>query len=362
MIVDDDANLLDNFQRLLKKLFDVDTFLNGKDGLAALAEKGQYPVIISDLRMPGMDGFEFLSRARKASPDSALIMLTGYADLDTSMKAVNEGAVFRFLTKPCKTHILIKSISAGIEQFAKNTQQSQMDTGQLETRSKKKILIVDQDPEILTVLSTALKMKKEFDVVTAENGSVALELLKIIKIDMVVTDNYMPEMNGLELMDHINKRHPEMPVDMMGWHIDDDLKKRIEKFGGPQFFEKPLKTDVLTEVIKEELFSGPRGKIDGISIPTCLQMIETEEKTCTLKVKSRDNSGLLYFRKGALVAAETGELESEAAACAIISWEKASIEIEDGCRQKENLINRPLMSILIESSIIKDKTGHHALR
>ena len=103
LFVDDDVNLLKASQRWLRKMFDVDIAQGGKEGLTAIAEKkGPYAVIISDLMMPGMDGFQFLESARNAVPDSVFIMLTGHANLDSSLKALNEGNIFRFLTKPCK--------------------------------------------------------------------------------------------------------------------------------------------------------------------------------------------------------------------------------------------------------------------
>ena len=66
-----------------------------------LVDKQEYAVVVSDLRMPDKDGVEFLSEVRKRSPDTVRIMLTGHADLEASIAAVNEGRVFRFLTKPC---------------------------------------------------------------------------------------------------------------------------------------------------------------------------------------------------------------------------------------------------------------------
>src|SRR3972149_6213567 len=101
LCVDDDPNILDAFQRQLRKRFALDTAHNGIEGLQAIQDRGPYSVIVSDLRMPGMDGIQFLPVAPQNAPDSVRIMLTGNADLDAAMVAVNEGNIFRFLTKPC---------------------------------------------------------------------------------------------------------------------------------------------------------------------------------------------------------------------------------------------------------------------
>ena len=117
LCVDDDANILAAYQRQIRRDFRVDTALGGEEGLETIAERGPYAVIVSDLRMPGMDGIQFLSRVRGAAPDSVRVMLTGHADLKVAIEAVNEGSIFRFLTKPCPPEMLAKALTAGIEQY-----------------------------------------------------------------------------------------------------------------------------------------------------------------------------------------------------------------------------------------------------
>jgi response regulator RpfG family c-di-GMP phosphodiesterase len=117
LFVDDDPNILQGYQRSLRKLLRIDTALGGEEGLAAIAKTGPYAVIISDMRMPGMDGVQFLSRVKDISPDSVRMMLTGNADMNTAIEAVNEGNIFRFMTKPCEPEVFIKALQAGIQQY-----------------------------------------------------------------------------------------------------------------------------------------------------------------------------------------------------------------------------------------------------
>ncbi|MBI4795839.1 MAG: response regulator [Deltaproteobacteria bacterium] len=117
LFVDDDANVLAGYQRQLRKGFHIDTALGGEPGLQAVTQNGPYAVIVSDLRMPGMDGIQFLSRVREIAPDSVRMMLTAFADLQTAIQAVNEGNVFRILTKPCETEILTRALGAGLSQY-----------------------------------------------------------------------------------------------------------------------------------------------------------------------------------------------------------------------------------------------------
>ncbi len=117
LIVDDDLRMLDAYRRHLKRAFEVDAAKSGEHGITMVSQRGPYAVIISDFRMPGMDGIEFLTRVREAAPDSVRMMLTGYADLEIVMEAVNEGYIFRFLTKPCKPDVLRGALEAGVRQY-----------------------------------------------------------------------------------------------------------------------------------------------------------------------------------------------------------------------------------------------------
>ncbi len=117
LFVDDDPNILEAYQRQLRKQFNIDTALGGELGLEAIAASGPYAVIVADMRMPGMDGIQFLLKVRESAPNSVRMMLTGNADQQTAIDAVNQGNIFRFLTKPCPPDILSKALTAGIEQY-----------------------------------------------------------------------------------------------------------------------------------------------------------------------------------------------------------------------------------------------------
>ncbi|MCK4546249.1 MAG: response regulator [Candidatus Eisenbacteria sp.] len=117
LFVDDDENILTSFRRQLRKQYQVTTAASGRAGLEAVRDAGPFAVVVSDLRMPGMDGIQFLSEVRESHSDSVRIMLTGNADLETAIEAINEGCIFRFLTKPCPTEVLTKVLNLGIEQY-----------------------------------------------------------------------------------------------------------------------------------------------------------------------------------------------------------------------------------------------------
>lgn len=117
LFVDDEPKILDGIQRQLFGEFDLETAVGADAALERLASGGPFAVVVSDMRMPGMDGVQFLATIRQRAPDSVRMMLTGCADQDTAIQAVNEGCIFRFLTKPCAPEHLVNALTDGIEQY-----------------------------------------------------------------------------------------------------------------------------------------------------------------------------------------------------------------------------------------------------
>jgi response regulator RpfG family c-di-GMP phosphodiesterase len=117
LFVDDEAPVLEGYQRALFREFNVDTAVGGEQGLNSIRDNGPYSVVVSDMRMPGMNGAQFLARVRQKSPDTVRILLTGYASVDGAIEAVNDGNIFRFLTKPCAKEELSFAINAGLVQY-----------------------------------------------------------------------------------------------------------------------------------------------------------------------------------------------------------------------------------------------------
>lgn len=126
LFVDDEPNILEGFQRTLRRTFDVRTAEGGAEALAIIESEGPFAVVVSDMRMPGMDGIQFLGRVMEIAPDTVRVMLTGNADQQTAVNAVNEGNIFRFLTKPCPAEILTQTLQTGLEQYRLITAEKQL--------------------------------------------------------------------------------------------------------------------------------------------------------------------------------------------------------------------------------------------
>jgi len=117
LCVDDEPNVLEGLTLHLRRKYHVSTAASGEEGLSILSnENDPIDIILSDMRMPGMDGATFLGKAQQCVPQTIRMLLTGQTDLNAAIKAVNEGQIFRFLTKPCPPDQLLKSFEAASEQ------------------------------------------------------------------------------------------------------------------------------------------------------------------------------------------------------------------------------------------------------
>jgi response regulator RpfG family c-di-GMP phosphodiesterase len=114
LLVDDEVAILDGLRRQLRKSFTVHTATGGAEALEVLKSE-PISVVVSDMRMPHMDGATFLSQVRSLYPSVVRILLTGQADTQAAILAVNEGQIYRFLTKPCPPEVLVEEIGSGVE-------------------------------------------------------------------------------------------------------------------------------------------------------------------------------------------------------------------------------------------------------
>ena len=116
LCVDDEDSILRGFQLNLRKEFELSVASDGVEGLEIFEKEGGFALVLSDMRMPRMNGAEMLSEIKKRDHEVSTTLLTGHTDFDSAMAAVNDGNVFRMLSKPCPPERLIKVLNDGLEQ------------------------------------------------------------------------------------------------------------------------------------------------------------------------------------------------------------------------------------------------------
>jgi len=223
----------------------------------------------------------------------------------------------------------------------------------------KKVLIVDDDKEILSVLKKDLgKYSRAFSVLTAEDGQAAVEMLKRNKISLVVTDLKMPKMDGLTLLTHLKNHYPDIFAIIITGYSTPENKKQAQKQGAVGFIEKPFATDDLAKRIFATLKrESDGGVLHGMAPGTFLQLVEMEQKTCTIRLThdKTGNQGALFFNEGELLDARINEIHGRDAAYKILAWEEATLAIQESCTLSENKIQADLQAILLEAMRLKDE-------
>jgi response regulator RpfG family c-di-GMP phosphodiesterase len=117
LFVDDDPSVLDGLRRRLHGRFDITCADGGDAAIAAVQTRGPFAVVMSDMRMPGMNGAVLLERLRDMDRDMVRVLLTGFADTDSAIAAVNRGQIFRFLCKPCEPELLQRTLDDAVLQY-----------------------------------------------------------------------------------------------------------------------------------------------------------------------------------------------------------------------------------------------------
>jgi len=117
LLIDDEANILNALKRLLRKEYSIVTFTNGHEALAYLAEN-PIDIIMSDMRMPEMDGAEFLTKSREIHPNAVRLLLTGYSDMESTITAINEGGVYTYIGKPWENEELKLTLAKAAENYS----------------------------------------------------------------------------------------------------------------------------------------------------------------------------------------------------------------------------------------------------
>ncbi len=217
------------------------------------------------------------------------------------------------------------------------------------------ILIVDDDKNFLLSLADGLKSYNEsFEVFTAGNGKEAVAVLENNKVELLITDLKMPEMDGFQLLAYMVSNYPQIPVIVMTAFATSEMEDNLMNMGTFMFLEKPLDFNVLVDKISQGMEAGSHYFTKVLSLCSFLETLEREKKTCTVSIRSGGKMGYLYFFNGVLIDGETGDIAGAQAVYEIVAWEAAEVEMNGKRRRKEAPIDTPL------NFIVKEEQYRHA--
>ena len=121
LFVDDELRILEVFSLFLRSQFEVTAATSGHQGLDLLKNQGPFAVVLSDMRMPGMDGITFLSQVRQLAPDTVRVLLTGDVDSEIALSAISAGEIHQCVEKPCPLPFLKNVVETAVEQYRLTT-------------------------------------------------------------------------------------------------------------------------------------------------------------------------------------------------------------------------------------------------
>jgi CheY-like chemotaxis protein len=223
----------------------------------------------------------------------------------------------------------------------------------------KKVLLVDDDREMLLALKEGLtRWGDSFAVSTAGNGVEALEFLRSQEVSLVVTDLKMPVMDGLELLAAILQSYPDIPVIVMTGFSTPETERLVRTGGAVGFITKPFSIDTLARQMNVMLGQQSEGgTLHNVSPAMFLQLIEMEQKTCTVRLEhtATGSKGILSFVEGELFDARVGDVQGLDAAYQIFAWEPVSLAFQNHCRVRENRIRRKLYPLILEAARRRDE-------
>ena len=192
-------------------------------------------------------------------------------------------------------------------------------------RNLKKVLIVDDEETLTWSMAKSLsKDKDKFEVIIANNGGEAVNLLKKNEIDIVISDIRMPDINGLDLLVKIRKEYPKTRVIIMTAYGSSDVQREANRRGSLFYVEKPFEISDIRKIIIDLLGKkkGFQGKVFGLQLTDIIQMNCLGRLTTALIITKDGERGIIYLNEGEVIHAECGEQKGTDAFYRILSWQE----------------------------------------
>jgi CheY-like chemotaxis protein len=195
----------------------------------------------------------------------------------------------------------------------------------------KNVLLVEDNAALLEALNIAIKKYAiKLNFLVATNGAEALNILKTMRISVLVTDLYIPKVDGLELLACMSRHQPETPCIVMTAYSSPEVREILGGMGIFRLLEKPLAAKDLLKCIAEAIRRiGRKPAIERLATTGFLGLLQEEQRSCTLEtVDEKGRKGYFYLMDGRLYDAKCGDLQGEAAAIQLIGREKVAFKLQ----------------------------------
>ena len=223
---------------------------------------------------------------------------------------------------------------------------------------RKTVLLVDDEPLFLTSLEDVLlaELGPSLDVLRAEDGLQALELLAREAVDVLVTDLRMPRLDGIELMIQLTQIPKFVPTIVVTAHGTPKIESIASSLGALAFVEKPVDVSRIVDLIRERLALPVGGTMGGVSLPGFLQLLAMERKSCVLRAVSDLRSGVVVFVHGVIADAHLGPVRGDEAVLAMCQWEHPTMHVEPILGAVQETVTLSVEQLLLESARLADES------
>ncbi len=241
LIMEDDESAKNLLARVVKKEgFIVLTAENGRIGME-IFQKEAPQIVISDLKMPEMSGLEVLKNIKKVSPQTQFILMTAFGEVDTAIEALREGAL-DYIKKPIDLDVLALALGRAKEKITINKA----------LNFTPNILLAEDDEAARESLVKYLR-KENWNIISANDGQESLNLFQQEKIDIVLTDIKMPNLDGLSALHEMRKLTDDFECVIMSGFGDEASAIKAMHEGAMNFLKKPIDLENLTVLLEKAM-------------------------------------------------------------------------------------------------------------
>lgn len=222
----------------------------------------------------------------------------------------------------------------------------------------KRVLIVDDEEDLTWSIAQHLKKdSKRYKLYTVNGGQDALDILKQVPINLVVSDIRMPEISGLDLLLDIRENYPSTKVIIMTAYGSSEIQNEANERGCFKYIEKPFEIQELRNLILDgvEDRKGFEGRVSDFQISDLIQMNCLGRLTNSIFIEKGIQTGSIFIEDGNITHCETDDLEGEEAFYEIMSWEGGTFKIEKDHKSKKETIIKGWQGLLIESLRLIDE-------
>lgn len=241
LIVDDDKIIREQLEKELKRNF-FRTFLaaDGKTALETFAQE-EIDILLLDIKLPDIDGLDVLKKVKEKKPNCEVIVITGFGTLEIAIQSLRRGAI-DYIEKPIKMDELSTALGRAQEKLAENE----------ELFCNSMLLVIDDEEDVVKPLKKFLE-KEGYEVFSAYNGEDGLNIIENNKIDVIITDIKMGDMDGIEVLQEAKKLYQDIEGIMITGYSEQELAIKSLRAGAIDYIPKPVHLEELLISVKQAI-------------------------------------------------------------------------------------------------------------